>query len=302
MTHEEKSNLIIKCDSTRFHTPVCEGTRHILNVDLHLSSRTFCSGFHHQVLALFNKSVRKLNSYLKAVVESDTEKELLAPRAQAQAKAKAAEQRRLTATSQASLGADLTDGGEEALAKLNGSNSSTPSAKKNKKGIASSSSSGAAAAAASTAMLLADPELAGYAVRGGDEAWEKALSNSSSASGAPGSVSLATSTSKGSKSGNYQEVSEAVSAAASSSNNGQESTVERVLKAAEDEVAAKAAAKAARRQSKGGGTGGTPSQKRPRILGGGFNENADRDSGGSGKKAKKKSKTPVKPDGKYKNQ
>lgn len=262
----------------------------------------FFPGYSHQVLALFNKSVRKLNSYLKAVVESDTEKELLAPRAQAQAKAKAAEQRRLTATSQSSLGADLTDGGEEALAKLNGSgSSSTPSAKKAKKGSASSSS-GAAAAAASTAMLLADPELAGYAVRGGDEAWEKALSGSRSASGTPGSVSLATSTSKGNKGGSYQEVSEAVSAAASNSKSGQESTVERVLKAAEEEVAAKAAAKAARRQSKGGGTGATPSQKRPRILGGGFNENADRDSGGSAKKAKKKSKTPVKPDGKYKNQ
>jgi len=206
-------------------------------------------------LALFNKAVRKLNGYLKAVVEADVEQSM--PGGSKQARYKAARAAEKMAATGATLEDDLKDGSGDAYRALTGKKHSTGAA--------------GAAAEAATALLLADEELARYAVKGGDTEWEGAL-----AAGARSSVSM--------KAGTVDEQRSVPDRVASAAQKAPSTgSVERLLA----EATAEREETAAKGQSK----------KRRRILGGGFNETAD-----VAKKAhKKKPKAPKKPEGKYKN-
>ena len=120
---------------------------------------------------MFNKCVRKLEAHLTRVVEADAEATLLAPRSHLREAARAASGMVPGAHgggSVARLDDDLEDGAAEAIQRhgLNGG----PRA----------GSAQSAAAAAAAAVVMADPELAQYAVKGEDADWAAAL-------GAPGS-------------------------------------------------------------------------------------------------------------------
>jgi hypothetical protein len=239
----------------------------------------------HQVLALFNKCVRKMNAYLKAVVEADTEARLLAPKEHLQKAAKAA--RRMVNADGLTLADDLAAGAAEAtsaggvLGRLAASGTTAPPATSSKKGKPSS-----AATAAATALVMADPELMRYAVKGGDEDWQRAL-----AGGASATVSLKTKGKGGAagSGGSKEEVAANVSAAAEHATGPSSSTVDRVLAEAADERA-----EALNKNKK---------KKRAKILGGGFNETKEKASAPSpsNKKKKDKSRDFKKPEGKYKN-
>jgi hypothetical protein len=228
------------------------------------------------VLALFNKAVRKLNSYLKAVVEADTEHQLLGKTKDHRHKA-ARDAEKMSATG-ATLDEDLKDGASDAYLQLTG--------KAKKQALAPGGGAAGAAAAAATALLLADDELSSYQVKGGDAEWESALARGG---GTIPSVSMksgkgASSTSGGAEDG--RSVADRVTSAATSAAS-EASSVGRLL------------AEAAADREEEGKKGQT--KKRRRILGGGFNELADGDKKKKGQSKRKKDKSPAKPEGKYKN-
>lgn len=214
------------------------------------------------MLALFNKAVRKVNSYLKAMVQAAAEQSL-ASRSDARRVAKAA---RGMAASGATLDEDLAESGREALGRLEAA-------------VAGPST----AVAAASALLLADADLMEYAVP------DAALP--APGRGAPKTVSVArggVAAAGGGGGGIYGEggVASKVAAAAAGASE-QSSAVARVLaEAAAEHDEAKGSAK---------------KKKRPRILGGGFNEKAEKGDGRTPKKKNKKTKELKKPEGKYKN-
>jgi len=231
------------------------------------------------VLALFNKAVRKLNSYLKLVVERDAEREML-ERSEAKAgeagRSAVADRRAVRALASdamaatgATLAEDLEDGAEGALAKLHrGGGRPTQS----KGGV--------------RLTLLEDEELNAYTVKGDEGEWQRALAAKERSGGGTAALSGTLSLQRDASQGDatYGQVSAAVAAAAIGAGGGR---TEKLLAEAAEEAAAAAEAKGKKK-------------KRPRILGGGFNEEAKVKK--NKKKGGGKGSTPKKPTGKYKNQ
>ena len=119
-----------------------------------------------QVLALFNKAVRKINSYLKNLVEKDTEQSIMGSAKKRGLMSRLAYTAESMSATANTLHEDLEDGAGEALTKLQRQQGST--------NTATATHSTATAAA----LLAQDDELMAYSVRGTDEEWAKALQNS----------------------------------------------------------------------------------------------------------------------------
>jgi hypothetical protein len=123
-----------------------------------------------QVLAMFNKAVRKLSGQLKRLAEREAEASM-ASRGDTRRAKKAAAGMAATGTT---LGSDLAEGASDALKGLQA------------KGGAAGKGKAFSKTSALALELEADAELMQYAVQGADEAWERALGGSKP----PASVSL----------------------------------------------------------------------------------------------------------------
>jgi hypothetical protein len=160
---------------------------------------------------LFNKAVRKLNSHLKQIVESDVEQNLMASKKDAKKAARATEN--MTQTSK-SLQEDMHDGAAEVMQNMRDKEEEDASNKKKKKNQSNSS--------AVAALLSEDQDLMAYAIKGDDEEWEKATQGGKKALS---SISL--------KNDNKRSL-----LADSGDGDGGESNVGRILNEAEEERAA----------------------------------------------------------------
>jgi N-acetyltransferase 10 len=191
----------------------------------------------NQVLALFNKAVRKLNTHLKQLVESDVEKNMLASKDDARKIARKTEQ--MTRTSE-TLDEDMKAGASEVMDIIHNNDENNKS-KQKKKGKNSSSTT--------SALLLEDSELMSYAIKGSDEQWNQITNNKTNLS----SVSLK---SDNNNINQYEAISAAASSSSSSSSN-----ITKILNEVEEERLEK--------NNKG-------KKKKARILAGGFNETVDK--------------------------
>ena len=133
-----------------------------------------------QVLALFNKAVRKVNAHLKALVERDAESTIVGSAKKRGNMSRIAHTAAGMAATASTLDEDLEEGAGQALTKL----------QRKSPGSAAGSAPVSAASAAAAALLAQDEDLMEYSVQGTDEDWEAALR--SSGGGSVSSVAVKT--------------------------------------------------------------------------------------------------------------
>jgi len=105
----------------------------------------------NQVLAMFNKAIRKVSIALRTVLENEEKSKLLSDEARLSIEKK---NEKLKNVDRKTLEEDARDGAKEALAKMESHNNRLPP------------------------ELAGDPEIRNYVVKGTEEQWSKALKNS----------------------------------------------------------------------------------------------------------------------------
>ena len=130
----------------------------------------------NQVLALFNKAIRKIHKHLSNVVDKDTEQSIFKSRANRNAAARQAAG--MTATGQ-TLADDMEEGAQDTFQRLNAS--------------AAKATAGAGVEAVAN-ELADDAGLMQYAVQGADDDWGNALQPKKGGKGkVPGTIAIKTS-------------------------------------------------------------------------------------------------------------